>query len=242
MLGEIRNQSGERLDYSLHPGEPGHSEVVVIGHGVTANKDRPFLVALADGFAARGIAALRMSFAGNGDSEGDFAAATITKEFGDLDSVLDALGARPIGYVGHSMGGAVGVLRAACDPRIRVLVSLAGMVHTAAFAQRKFGDLTPGRDCMWDKPECPLSAAFMQDMAALDSVAQRGADITMPWLLIHGSSDTVVPLQDARDIVDCAGDNAELVTLPDADHVFSGDATAAMVERVVPWVRDRLRG
>ena len=67
----------------------------------------------------------------------------ITKEVEDLGSVLDVLGRQPITYMGHSMGAAVGVLRAAMDPRIGALVSLAGMVDTAGFASREFGDQIP---------------------------------------------------------------------------------------------------
>ena len=237
MFGEIRNPTGERLDYTFHPGADDQRDICVLGHGVTANKDRPFLVALAEALSAAGIACLRFSFAGNGDSEGSFGEATISKEVDDLGAVLDQLDGWRIAYAGHSMGGAVGVLRASTDQRIQALISLAGMVHTADFAQRKFGDQTPGESTMWDKPECPLSQTYMDDMAAIDSVADRGAAISVPWLLVHGAADTVVPLRDASDIVDRAGENTTLIELADADHVFSDDATPRMVTAVVEWLQ-----
>ena len=74
--------SGEVLDYTFHAGTEGSRHIAVLGHGVTGNKDRPFVVALAEGLAAAGIHALRFSFAGNGASEGRFADATISKEVG----------------------------------------------------------------------------------------------------------------------------------------------------------------
>ena len=128
MFGEIRNEHGERLDYTYHEGKD--NKIVVIGHGVTGNKDRPALIALAEGLADAGISALRFSFSGNGESEGAFTDSTITKGVADLGTIIDALSGYKVCYVGHSMGGAVGVLRAAADERIEVLVSLAGMVHT----------------------------------------------------------------------------------------------------------------
>ena len=73
MFGTIRNPSGEVLDYTFHAGTAGSRHIAVLGHGVTGNKDRPFVVALAEGLAAAGIHALRFSFAGNGASEGRFA-------------------------------------------------------------------------------------------------------------------------------------------------------------------------
>lgn len=48
MFGEIRNRHGERLDYTFHAGEAGGKNIVVLGHGVTGNKDRPFVVALGE--------------------------------------------------------------------------------------------------------------------------------------------------------------------------------------------------
>ena len=150
MFGEIRNRQDEQLDYTFHEGEGRSKNIVVLGHGVTGNKDRPFVVALGEGLAAAGISALRFSFSGNGESEGKFTDSTISKEVDDLGAVLDHLEEYTVCYVGHSMGGAVGVLRASEDKRIQLLVSLAGMVHTRAFAQREFGDVTPDEGFMWD--------------------------------------------------------------------------------------------
>ena len=163
MFGEIQNAAGEKLDYTFHQGNDNGKDIVVIGHGVTGNKDRPFVVALADGLAAAGINALRFSFAGNGESGGDFVDATISKEVEDLDAVLGALENWRVCFVGHSMGGAVGVLRTSRDKRIQSLVSLAGMVHTEEFATREFGEVTPDVGDMWEDEDCPLSQSYMDD-------------------------------------------------------------------------------
>lgn len=239
MFGEIRNALGESLDYTVHEGSG--DGLVVLGHGVTGNKDRPFVVALAEALAAAGHTALRFSFSGNGDSDGQFQDSTISKEVEDLGAVLDAVGDRPICYIGHSMGGAVGVLRAADDDRINWLVSLAGMVHTQAFAEREFSDQEPDSGFMWEDEDCPLSSTYTDDMAAIDSVVDRGGDVLVPWLLVHGGDDDVVPLQDSKDIVEKAA-RATLTELPGADHVFSDAGTAPMIEAVVTWVSEQMGG
>ena len=238
MFGEIRNEHGERLDYAFHKGEG--NRIVVIGHGVTGNKDRPALVALAEGLAAAGISALRFSFSGNGESEGAFTDSIITKEVADLGSVIDALKEYNVCYVGHSMGGAVGVLRTTTDKRIQVLVSLAGMVHTKAFAEREFGDVTPDEGFMWDEPDCPLSQAYMDDMETIDSVAKQASKFDVPWLLVHGTEDDIVPPEDSHDILQHANDRTDLLELPGVDHVFSDDSAAVMVEKVVAWINEKL--
>ena len=239
MFGDIRNSQGERLDYSFHQGEAHSKRIVVLGHGVTGNKDRPFVAALANGLAAAGIPALRFSFSGNGDSEGEFTDSTISKEVEDLGSALDALSDYSVCYVGHSMGGAVGVLRASRDKRIRLLVSLAGMVHTKTFAQTEFGDVTPGEGFMWDDPDCPLSSAYMDDLTQIDSVADLASQIAVPWLLVHGAEDDVVPIGESREIFENASEPKQLIELESADHVFSDASTSAMVNSVVDWVQEQ---
>jgi len=237
MQNEIRNSRGEKLDYTFHRGAPGNNVVVVIGHGVTGNKDRPLIVALAEGLEAAGYSVLRFSFSGNGASEGDFREATISKEVKDLGSVLDALEGRTVYYAGHSMGGAVGVLRASRDPRIRALVSLAGMVYTAAFADTEFGDEIPDEGCMWEDENCPLSSAFMEDMAAIGSVLGYAPKVSVPWLLVHGTEDDVVPDEESDDIFAKANEPKKLLKIRGGGHVFADDATEPMVTGVVEWVK-----
>ncbi len=235
MVNPIKNAQGERLDSAFHAGAPGATQLVVVGHGVTGHKDRPFLVALAEGLAGAGIPALRVSWSGNAGSGGRFADCTISKEVADLGAVLNACAGYEITYVGHSMGGAVGVLRASTDHRIRRLISLAGMVHTGAFAEHHFGPLTPGRDLMWGKTGCVLSSAYMDDLRRIGSVAGHAAEIAVPWLLVHGNVDTVVPLQDSRDALAQARGPTELVELDGCDHVWEPGFTPRMVETVIAW-------
>ena len=241
----IRNAAGERLDYTYHSaaaasgaGAEPRGPLVVIGHGVTGHKDRPFLVALAEGLAAAGIAALRISFSGNAGSEGRFADSNISKEVEDLGAVLDALSGRAaLAYAGHSMGGAVGALRASRDPRIRVLVSLAAIAHTRAFADRTFGHLTPGVGLMLDKPGCVLAQAYLDDLRAIDSVLGPAAEVTAPWLFVHGTRDELVPIQDTHDAYACVRAPKQLVVLDGADHTFEPGLTPRMVDAVVHWCR-----
>ena len=239
MVNEIRNKLGERIDFTAHHGRTDARELVLIGHGVTGNKDRPFVVALAEGLSKAGIPAIRFSFSGNGASAGSFSKCTISKEVEDLGAVLDAFQDRTICYVGHSMGGAVGVLRAARDSRIKALVSLAGMVHTKAFAEREFGAVKPGEGFMWDDANCPLSQEFMDDMARIDSVLNEAPKIKVPWLLVHGTEDDVVPPEESREIFARANEPRQLIELNGANHVFAGDHTSPMVAEVVKWVRAR---
>lgn len=240
----LTNFAGERLDFAYHAGSPGRRELLVLGHGVTGHKDRPFLIEMAVGWAAMGLNVLRLSWSGNGDSEGQFAESNITKEVSDLDAVLATLveAGFAIAYVGHSMGGAVGVKRAAQDPRIQWLVSLAGIVHTRSFAENAFGHLTPGEGLMFDKPGLVLPAAYMADLRGIGSVIDDVDRVTVPWLLLHGTADDIVPIQDSRDAVARATGDVMFVELPGIDHLFAPNAIPQVVKTVGDWCLDRFVG
>lgn len=229
---QIRNLQGERLDIAFHGGTK-LGTLVVLGHGVTGNKDRPLLVALAEGLAAKGWPCLRISFSGNGESEGKFEESTITKEIDDLSAVLATVPQeKRIAYIGHSMGAAVGVLTASRKMDIQALVSLAGMTHTAEFVQREFGDVEPGKGFMWDDEDCPLSEAYAEDLKSIGDILGAASRISQPWLLIHGTADDVVPLKDSRDAFEAAGCLKGLLEIPGAGHVFGEETYPGIVEAV----------
>ena len=236
--GEIRNARGERLDHTFVAGRPGRPDVVVIVHGVTSQRDRPWARDLAAALTAREIGVVQFSFSGNGASEGRFEDATPTKEVEDLGSILDAFAGWRVACIGYSMGSAVGLLRAGSDPRIAVLVSLAGMVHVHRFMQRHFGHLRPG-DAMLGKPECPWNRNLEEDARRIGSLTDVARGIRIPWLLVHGTADELVPLQDSIDARAAAGGRVELTTIERADHRFTG-AHPALLQAVVPWIGRQL--
>lgn len=238
----ITNSAKERLDYEFHGDPTDTSLIVIIGHGVTGNKDRPWAIALADAIAEAGFGALRFSFSGNGKSEGDFAKSTISKEIKDLRAIVNAAeeaGYHKICYVGHSMGGAVGVLSAVRDERIELLVSLAGMVNTKRFCDEEFGDQTPEKGFMWDEKDCPLSQEFVDDMEKIGTVIKKTEKIEIPWLIVHGDKDDLVPVEEGREIFAAAYEPKHYVEIAGCDHVFSGDGEAAMCQAVVEWLEEQ---
>ena len=172
-----------------------------------------------------------------------FRKSTISKEVEDLKAVVTAAhesGYRII-YAGHSMGGAVGTLAAASDDRIKFLISLAGMVNTKAFYDREFGEETPDSGCMWEEPSCPLSSVFKNDLESIVSTAPKAADVKVPWLLIHGTEDDVVPVEDSREIFALANEPKKIVEIPGANHVFSEEGEKPMIDAVIDWIGETLR-
>lgn len=234
--GEIRNRQGELIDHTFYPGSRAET-LIILGHGLTGNKNRPLLTALAKYLSSQCWPCLALSYSGNGDSEGNFGESNISKEIADLQAVLDVVpNDLRVAYIGHSMGAAVGVLTAARDMRIFALISLAGMTHTAAFVQREFGDVEAGSGVMWEDENFPLSTQFVQDLTQIGDTLAAAKELLQPWLLVHGTDDDTVPVQDSRDAFEMATSEKKLLELPEEGHLFSEKSFPQIGEEVAAWL------
>ena len=104
--------------------------LIVFVHGFMGNKvgEHRLFVKAARYFTDRGYAVFRFDFSGCGESDGDYADVTITKQLSEVQAVLNVVSKLPqvdpnnIILIGHSLGGAVASLTAAKDHRIRQLI------------------------------------------------------------------------------------------------------------------------
>lgn len=238
-MEKLHNHLGEALEFDYQP-QPESPWLFLLAHGVTGNMDRPLIAETQTALQMAGLSTLRFSFAGNGNSEGRFTESCVSKELREVRAILDQLpSATKVGYLGHSMGAAVGVLAASQDDRIKALISLAGMVDCKAFAQTEFGEVTPDDGLMWDEPDCPLSRLFMEDLCeTVGNVLPATRKIRVPWLLVHGTEDDVVLPRDTESVSAALGEKVKVVTIPEGDHLFNGPARQPALEAVVQFAKN----
>jgi len=139
-----------------------------------------------------------------------------------------------LGLMGHSMGGGVALLTAAKDGRVRSVVTLAGVASATrfdgpdlrdqlkAFGHVKVSNARTGQ-------EMRVGQSYFEELdnnpAAFD-VCAAAAQVTLPWLLVHGGDDESVPLDEAHELLDHAnknaiqGENVKLLTLDGTGHTF----------------------
>ena len=243
MLDVIKNKQGEKIDYTFHYGSQKNRYLLIVGHGVTGDKDHSLVAGLSENVANEGMSVLRFSFSGNGESEGRFQESTISKGIDDLYAILTTAtkqGWRPI-YAGYDMGSAIGVLTASIDSRIQLLISLAGIVKTQVFSQAEFGVVSPNNAYMRGDPKCPLSHEFVDDMKQINSVLPRASSVEIPWLLVHGTADEIVPITDSHSLILNFENSRELIEIDGADHLFSGGAINILSESVIDWLGRKLQ-
>jgi len=243
MLDVIKNNKGENIDYTFHYGSLKNRYLLIVVHGLTGDKDHSLVTEISENVAKEGMSVLRFSFSGNGESEGRFEDSTISKGIDDLQAILNTAteqGWRSI-YAGYDIGSTIGVLTATIDSRIQLLISLAGIVNTHTFSQSEFGGFSANTGYMWNDPKFPLSLEFVNDMQQIESLLPRASSVDIPWLLVHGKIDNIVPVTDVHSLLFNFENSRELIEIDDADHQFSGDAINTLSESVINWLGRKLQ-
>jgi dipeptidyl aminopeptidase/acylaminoacyl peptidase len=201
---------------------------VLVVHGFKGFKDWGMFPPLAERLAQAGFSVVSPNLSGSGvDDAGEFSWPerfghnTFSAELADVGVVLDALtagalGVSPptqIGLVGHSRGGGVSVLEAARDARIRALVTWAAI----STVERWPDESERARWRAAGKLEVlnartgqvlPLYTDTLDDVerhatGALD-IPGAATRVTVPWLIIHGSDDTSVPIAEGERLAGAA--------------------------------------
>lgn len=226
--GTRRSQVGELW----HPGAgEGPFPTVVLIHGgfwraaYTKRLMRPLAAGLAgEGFAVWNIEYRRV---GAGGAGGGWPAT-----FEDVAAALDHLARVPgvradrVATCGHSAGGHLALWAAGrhrlpegapgAGPAIRpcAAVALAGLSDLEAADRAGLGRGAVAALLGGDRPSRSARYPLTSPRALLP--------LGVPQVLIHGSADTTVPLDQSVDYeteARAAGDDARLVTLPGADHM-----------------------
>ena len=219
---------------------------VVLAHGYPSDVNAQAVAAsalpeLADRIAAEmGWIALSLAFRGCGDSEGSFSLR------GWLDDLLAAVAhleqEEPVSGVwlaGFGTGGALSICAGAAHEAIRGVAALGAPADFDDWATHPRRLLEHAREVgMIREATYPTNFdAWARELRDLRAVADAPRLAPRPLLVVHGSDDDLVPVFDARVLVDAHGD-AELRIIAGAGHRLRHDPRAVAV--LLGWL-DRCR-
>lgn len=219
---QFPNRTGLNLAGWLAPRRQGPGTVVLC-HGVWTNHRE--MESRAEALWNRGYNVMLFDFQGCGESEGRFSSLGL-REVEDLLGALDFLsrrgGAGPIGVVGNSMGGAVALLTAAVDDRIRAVVTDSTFATADGAAAYGFRTAT-GLPAAPFKRAIVLTAQLMAGtrIAKIRPVDAVAALAGRPLLVIHCDADELVHPNDAVALFNAAAEPKELWLIPKGRHVES---------------------
>lgn len=220
--------------FVARPGAP----LVVLLHGYPA--DKADLLPLADALAPRfGVLLLDLRSFG---ASGGRVTTLGYRERRDLQRALDWLEARgigPLGVFGLSLGGAVALLTAAEDPRIRAVAAYAPFADLREVARDLYAHYWLLRD-----PFVRLLRFWARLFLGADitrpSPLEAAARLRVPVLLVHSREDEQIPFRHAERLERALADNraAEFVFPPRGLH---GDLGPDFPQRLADFFTRSLR-
>jgi dienelactone hydrolase len=222
---------------------PGNSRgipVVIACHGFKGFKDWGFWPETARRFCEAGIGCVVFNFSGSGIGDDPqqfteldrFEADTIGRELEDLGRVLDAVSHRSVpvggvdvrrlGLLGHSRGGGVALIRTGRDPRIRATATWAAVASflrvdeeaRTAWREKGYTEVVNQRTGQVFR----IGTTYLDDLEAHAEAYDPLLAVSrfkVPLLLVHGTQDAAVPVEDARLL---------------AQHAAPGTCTQALIQ------------
>ena len=234
--------------FLAHPEPQG---TVLMLHGFGTNHFG--LMHLAYDLHQHGLQSLLFDFRGHGASEGEVTTLGL-RERQDVLGALAYLRTREdvdpsrIGVYGVSMGGATAFLTIRGEMGVRAVVTDSAFATLRGAIDRGFRRIAGLPPSIFRTPTIWFASRFVGEkldhvlgkVRPLDHVKQAGR---CPLLIIHGTEDDVVYVQDAYQLYVAAEGPKELWIIPDAGHgrahQMLGDA---YVERVAAFYSDAFGG
>ncbi len=221
--------------------------VIIFLHGFKGFKDWGTFDLVAQQFAQAGFVFLKMNFSHNGTTPQTpsdfvdldaFGSNNFTIEADDVTQLLRHLHGRPliegadlsrIAIIGHSRGAVISVAKTTEDERISAGVAWAGVLDIQAYFPKEQVKLWEKRGVVFvhngrTQQNMPLYYQFYEDLEAnfdrfdIENLAKK---LDKPFLICHGTGDTVVSVQQAQKFKTWKTD-AEIFLVENADHTFGG--------------------
>ena len=245
------NQKDEKIAGTFHlPNKPAESGVV-FGHCFTCSRHTRIIRKICSELAEKNFLALRFDFSGNGQSEGEFAESTYSKQIHEMQmaaGVIAEKGAQWIGLAGHSMGAVIAILAAARTKTVKAVCALAGRLsgHSAThfFSKKQLKEFEDTGKVSFSSRgrSLQLSTHFFADTKLYD-LPETVKSLQTPLMVIHGDADEIIPVQDAYLARTLNPEYTELAIVPGADHMFSAEMHRSQTSKlVVKWFKEHLHG
>jgi uncharacterized protein len=249
----FKNSKGQKLSGIITKPNKNTQTAILVCHGFTSHKQRNFHPELSKKIAGSGYASLRFDFTGNGESEGEFSEGTASQEIKDISSAIDFLekkGYKRFGIVGHSMGGGVVIGAGAEDKRIKAISSIAPSVryHTKRsvirYGLHNLVKLYVQGHFIFKKEdgrEFKITKGFVEDKK-LNNFLKKVWAINVPLLIIHGTNDWSVNINEGKELFEKANHPKEFLAIGGADHNFTdSNHRQVMIDSAVKFFKRHLR-
>lgn len=245
----IQNRHHQKLSVRVE-GPAKSNKLAFVMHGLGGSKDGQPIPTVTKAFLESGFTVVSFDTTNSfGESDGDYADATITNYYADLEDVVQWAADQswykePFVMSGHSLGGICSVLFAETHPeKVKALVPIA-MVVSGQLSLEAHASY-PEKDHLseWkrtgvlvsknrDGTVTRLKWSHMEDRLKYD-VLPKVQLLTMPVLMIVGEQDYRTPPAHQQLLFDRLPGKKELHIIPGAGHVFHRPEDRQELEKLI---------
>ncbi|MQG13572.1 MAG: alpha/beta fold hydrolase, partial [SAR202 cluster bacterium] len=207
------------------PGDDSGPHLIFV-HGIGSVRSGDKAVGLAARIVGLGYNVLMFDLRGHGSSGGDKVSGGFY-ERSDVLGAFDYLLRRGVdigrvGLMGFSMGAATSIMAAAQEPRITALAADSTYANASELIAREAArkTLIPG----WLTPVfMPASKLIANGIYGIDIGSlvpeESVADLGYPVLVIHGTEDKRIPLEQGQRVAGAAKEGSSIWLVPEVDHL-----------------------
>jgi alpha-beta hydrolase superfamily lysophospholipase len=243
----INGSKGKPIGLDVFYKETGKPKAIVIFvHGFKGFKDWGHFNEIAKTFAEEDFVFVKFNFSYNGTTPNNplvfddleaFGNNNYIIELDDLGLVIDWISKNEslandinpenINLIGHSRGGGIVVLKAAEDKRITKITTWAGVSDFINRNNQNTIKLWKEKGVvhtynMRTKQQMPLYYQFyetIQNNKERLNIVKAAKQLTIPFLIIHGTADNAVSINDAEEL-NRACKQSELLVIENGNHTF----------------------
>ncbi len=249
MKTTLKNRIGQNIVAIVD--EPNNSNgLAFVMHGLGGFKEQPHIEAMAEAFFEGGYTAVRFDTTNTfGESDGDYADATTTNYYNDLEDVISwaktqSFYHEPFILAGHSLGGISTALYAEKHPEeVKGLAPISTVVSgelSLQSPQYKDNDTLE----QWKKTgirETPsesvpglikrLKYSHIEDRLKYDLLPDA-SKLTMPVLMVVGEEDDSTPAEHQKMLLDKVPGKKELHIIKGSPHTFRAKEHVAELKEI----------
>ena len=223
--------TGDQTAAAVHH-HAGGDDWIVFCHGFLSDKTGSYEGRCREA-VDHGYEAVRFDFRGCGESDGDFADATLSARIADLEAVLEHFDPSSVVLFGSSFGGKVAFHAAVDDPRVESVVTRAPVTYAGTFDDHR-AEVEAGGEVSYDDARS-IDARFFEDLDRYD-FADVEAGLDCPVAIFHGRDDASVAIGDSFRAAKNLDVDVLLQTYTGESHRFSRGAEARTRGQMFDWL------
>ena len=247
---QIKNSKGHYLSAYLElPANQKPNYYAIFAHCFTCSSTLNAVKNISRTLTTHGFGVVRFDFTGLGRSEGEFAESHFSGNVADLLAVQEYMKKNyevPCLLVGHSLGGAAVLVAASQLDAIKAVATIgapANVSHVKHLFSHGAHEIPADENVQVNIGGRPftINNEFVLDFDKTD-LPKTVKNLRKPLLILHSPTDTIVGIENARELYVNAHHPKSFVSLDSADHLltnerdsrYAGNIIGTWVERYFP--------